>query len=180
MPMQPKRSRGETSTARRRDTRGKLDFGGLENLLGYRLRRAQGAAHRLFMSRMTDLELTQRQAAILWLAQCNPGVVQSSLATALAMDRATTMAVVDRLQDRGLVRRERSTSDRRRQEILITPAGERVLLRVRERIQQLEDDYRDLFTPAELGKLLGLLQRIRAASETPRPRRSPKVREARS
>ena len=64
-----------------------LMFEELDGLLGYRLRRAQGAMHRDFMDTIADLELTQKQTACLWLINANPGVAQVSVAGALGMDR---------------------------------------------------------------------------------------------
>ena len=94
-----------------------LMFAELDGLLGYLLRRAQGAMHRDFMGAVADFGLTQKQAATLWLIQANGGVSQAEVATALGMDRATMMQVIDRLEDRGFVIRKRSSVDRRRQEI---------------------------------------------------------------
>ena len=83
-------------------------FAELDGLLGYQLRRAQGAMHRDFMAAVADFGLTQKQAAALWLIQANAGVSQAEVAAALGMDRATMMAVTDRLEDRGFVIRKRS------------------------------------------------------------------------
>ena len=85
-----------------------LMFAELDSLLGYLLRRAQGAMHRDFMDAVADFGLTQKQAAALWLIQANGGVSQVEVAAALGMDRATMMAVTDRLEDRGFVTRKRS------------------------------------------------------------------------
>src|SRR5690242_12539282 len=99
-----------------------LMFAELDGLLGYLLRRAQGAMHRDFMAAVADFGLTQKQAATLWLIQANGGVSQAEVAAALGMDRATMMAVIDRLEDRGFVIRQRSSTDRRRQDLYLTPA----------------------------------------------------------
>ena len=107
-------------------------FEELDGLLGYRLRRAQGAMHRDFMAAVAELELTQKQAATLWLIQANPGVSQVEVAAALGMDRATMMAITDRLEERGFVIRKRSTVDRRRQELYLTPAGQSTLAKVQD------------------------------------------------
>src|SRR5690349_4113626 len=53
-----------------------LVFAELDGLLGYLLRRAQGAMHRDFMASVASFELTQKQAATLWLIQANAGVSQ--------------------------------------------------------------------------------------------------------
>src|SRR5688572_30026869 len=115
-----------------------LMFQELDGLLGYRLRRAQGAMHRDYMAAVADLNLTQKQTATLWLIGANPGVSQVTVAAALGMDRATMMAIIDKLEDRALVLRKRSSTDRRRQELLLTPAGQRKLKTVKTRIAEHE------------------------------------------
>ena len=137
-----------------------LAFGDMDGLLGYQLRRAQGAMHRDFMAAVAEFALTQKQMATLWLIQANPGVSQVEVAAALGMDRATMMSVTDRLEDRGLVIRKRSTVDRRRQELYLTPAGQSTLRKCKARIAEHEDKFSALFTRAELQSLLDALKRF--------------------
>lgn len=137
-----------------------LMFEELDGLLGYRLRRAQGAMHRDFMAAVSQLELTQKQAATLWLINANPGVSQVSVAAALDMDRATMMSITDRLEERGLVIRKRSIVDRRRQELYLTPAGISRLRKVKARIGEHEVRIKALFKPGELTALLDALKKF--------------------
>ena len=137
-----------------------LMFAELDGLLGYRLRRAQGAMHRDYMATVSGLELTQKQTATLWLINANPGVSQVSIASALGMDRATMMSVTDRLEERGLLIRKRSEIDRRRQELYLTPAGQAMLRKVKTRISEHEGRFKALFKPAELAALLEALRKF--------------------
>jgi MarR family transcriptional regulator, organic hydroperoxide resistance regulator len=139
-----------------------LVFSELDGLLGYLLRRAQGAMHRDFMAAVASFELTQKQAATLWLIQANGGVSQAEIATALDMDRATMMAITDRLEDRGFVIRKRSAVDRRRQELYLTPAGQSMLRKCKARIAEHEEKFRALFTAPELASLLDALKRFQS------------------
>jgi len=137
-----------------------LLFEDLDGLLGYRLRRAQGAMHRDYMAAVAGLNLTQKLNAVLWLINANPGVSQVSVAAALGMDRATMMALIDRLEDRKFVVRKRSTVDRRRQELYLTPAGQTILRKAKARIAAHEERFKALFKPAELAMLLAALQKF--------------------
>jgi DNA-binding MarR family transcriptional regulator len=137
-----------------------LMFEDLDGLLGYRLRRAQGAMHRDFMAAVAELQLTQKQAATLWLISANPGVAQVSVAAALGMDRATMMSITDRLEDRGLVIRKRSDVDRRRQELYLTPSGISRLRKVKARIAAHEARVKALFKPGELAVFLEALRKF--------------------
>ena len=138
-----------------------LVFAELDGLLGYHLRRAQGAMHRDFMATVAGFELTQKQAATLWLIHANPGVAQVSVASALGMDRATMMSVTDRLEERGFVVRKRSTVDRRRQELYLTPLGQATLRKVKARINAHESRVQELFTEQELSSLIAMLKKFR-------------------
>jgi DNA-binding MarR family transcriptional regulator len=137
-----------------------LMFEELDSLLGYRMRRAQGAMHRDYMATVANLALTQKQTATLWLINANPGVSQVSIAGALGMDRATMMSVTDRLEERGLLVRKRSSVDRRRQELYLTPSGQSTLRKVKARIAEHEARFKALFKPAELAALLAALEKF--------------------
>jgi DNA-binding MarR family transcriptional regulator len=50
-----------------------------------------------------------------------------TLATRVALSAATTLVIVDRLEEKGLVARQRSREDRRAVETRLTEAGERAL-----------------------------------------------------
>jgi DNA-binding MarR family transcriptional regulator len=139
-----------------------LIFEELDSLLGYRMRRAQGAMHRDYMASVADLALTQKQTATLWLINANPGVSQVSIAGALGMDRATMMSVTDRLEERRLLVRKRSSVDRRRQELYLTPSGQSTLRKVKARIAAHESRFKALFKPAELAALLAALKKFRS------------------
>jgi len=156
----PRKSNARPSEATETFAAPELMFEELDGLLGYRLRRAQGAMHRDFMAVVAELELTQKQAATLWLISANPGVSQVSVAAALDMDRATMMSITDRLEERGLVIRKRSSVDRRRQELYLTPAGISRLRKVKARIAEHEARIKALFKPAELAALLEALKKF--------------------
>lgn len=140
-----------------------LADGGLGDLLGFHLRMAGAALYRDFAAAMAGLDLTQRQVATLVLIAANPGTPQVAIAERLGADRATIMAMVDRLEARGLITRERSLSDRRRQELNITPEGDAVLKEVRRRIAQHEKRFTAQLTSEEVQTLTDLLRRLHEA-----------------
>jgi DNA-binding MarR family transcriptional regulator len=70
--------------------------------------------------------------------------------------------VVDELERRGLVRRERSRRDRRAVEIVITPAGRRQAESAKRVIVELLNELVAPFSEAEFTALVGLLQRMLA------------------
>ena len=143
---------------------GDLHDGGLSSLLGFHLRMASVALYRDFVSAMEGVDLTQRQVATLFLIAANPGTPQVAIAQHLGADRATIMAMVDRLEMRGLITRERSKADRRRQELFVTKLGEKTLATVKTRIAEHEKRFTARLTPAEVEVLTNLLRRVNGQS----------------
>ncbi|RYD89885.1 MAG: MarR family transcriptional regulator [Sphingomonadales bacterium] len=134
--------------------------GDLDRNLGLRLRRAHGAVQRHFGAHFADLGLTQKQVSVLWLTGEHPELAQADLATALDMDRATTMALVHGLEKRALLSRSPSAKDGRRIAFRLTPDGETLLKRARKAIGEHEDWLKSRFTAAELATLEEMLARI--------------------
>jgi len=155
------------STASRvvKPTAPRFDFAGLDLLLGYHLRRAQGAVHRDYLAALGELKLTQKHTAVMWLVIGNPGVAQGVIGSALAMDRATMMVLVNRLEARGLLQRRRSSLDARRRELHATSSGVRFMKKVRDRIERHEARMRRMFNRTELCTLERLLKRLQGLKE---------------
>jgi DNA-binding MarR family transcriptional regulator len=138
----------------------RLKISGLNDLLGYHVRRAHGAVRRTYKQELASLQMTQKQTAVMWLIEQNPGVAQVTISEALDMDRATTTELIQRLHGRGLVARVSSTIDARRWALTATTAGKRLMNQVRKRVARHEERLVALFSPAELKTLRQLLDRL--------------------
>lgn len=136
------------------------ELGGLNDILGLRIRLAHGAVYRHFTETFAELDLTQKQVSALWLVGDNPGLSQIDLGGRLRMDRATTMTIVNRLQERDYLRRERSASDGRKQALYLTGAGIVALAEARDAIGEHEAWLKSRFTAHEVEKLVEMLARI--------------------
>ena len=136
------------------------DLGGLTGIVGFHIRLAHGAVYRHFTETFVDLDLTQKQVSALWLVDDHPGISQIDLGGRLRMDRATTMTIVNRLQERGFMRRERSESDGRKQALYVTEAGAAALAQSKHAVEAHEGWLKARFTPQETEKLVELLARI--------------------
>jgi DNA-binding MarR family transcriptional regulator len=77
--------------------------------------------------------VTSRQVTLLWLIKGHPGLSLRELAAHERISPPALSGYVDRLEKLELVERVRSSDDRRRVGLVLTPAGRRLLRRVRER-----------------------------------------------
>ncbi len=77
--------------------------------------------------------VTSRQVTLLWLIKSRPGLSLRELAAEEGISPPALSGYVDRLEKLGLVERVRSSDDRRRVGLVLTPVGTRLLRRVRER-----------------------------------------------
>lgn len=136
------------------------DIGALADIVGFHIRLAHAAVYRHFTETFSDLGLTQKQVSVLWLVDDRPGISQIDLGQRLQMDRATTMTIVNRLQSREYIRRERSKVDGRKQALYLTEAGRQALDNAKTCIAQHEAWLKDRFTPGEIEKLVEMLARI--------------------
>jgi DNA-binding MarR family transcriptional regulator len=132
----------------------------LSGLLGFRLRRAETVMHRDFILSLKPCDLTQKHFSVLLLIQENPGISQIELCAVLGTDPNTMIAFIDRLSDRGLVCRIRSTVDRRKTELHVTDAGLEVLDKALALIAEHEARFRSRFSAAELERLMDYLDRL--------------------
>jgi len=139
---------------------GDEDIGEIRDIVGFHLRLAHGAVYRHFTDTFADLGLTQKQVSVLWLVDDHPDIAQTDLAKLMRMDRATTMAIVNRLQARDFLVRGQSQNDGRKQTLNLTKAGRQALVDAKDAIGQHEEWLKSRFTDKEVEQLIELLTRI--------------------
>lgn len=99
----------------------------LLSLPGHSIRRMHQIAVAIFLDETADFGITPVQFAALNAVVQQPGVDQRTLAKTIGFDTSTIGGVVDRLEARGLMLRNASTSDRRVRQLTITPQGQALL-----------------------------------------------------
>lgn len=139
---------------------GDEDIGEIRNIVGFHIRLAHGAVYRHFTETFRDLDLTQKQVSVLWLVDDRPDIAQTDLAQRMRMDRATTMAIVNRLQSRSYLVRGKSKSDGRKQTLNLTNQGRDALEVAKEAIAEHERWLKLRFTDKEVEQLIDMLSRI--------------------
>ena len=95
-----------------------------------------------------------------------PVRTQAALAQAINADKSRIIGVLDDLQQRGLIRRQADTADRRVHLLSLTPAGDRLRRSVEAAIRGSEEDVLASLPPADrdafLRSLKALYERYRA------------------
>jgi DNA-binding MarR family transcriptional regulator len=137
-----------------------LDIGELSGFVGYWLRKAQVAFFDDFLRRAPAPELTPGQLALLVLIDRNPDMNQSRLSEGLHVDKSTLAISLHRLSYRGLIRRVRSTEDRRRNGLRLTARGRDVLERMLEYIPRHERRMTNRLSARERRTLVTLLRKL--------------------
>lgn len=143
------------------DKRSGIDTSGVDEIVGYRLRRAQLAVFGRFLQRFAAFELKPADFSTLALIADNPGRRPSEIAAALGIKRANFVALANGLVARGLIDRRQLPGDRRAHALELTANGAAMLVQVR----ALQDAFESEIV-AELGgteardRLLALLDRL--------------------
>jgi DNA-binding MarR family transcriptional regulator len=130
---------------------------------------ASASLARDFERTMGQDNMTQMQFAVLELINANAYASQAGVARALVADRATMMAVVDRLLERKYLTKVPSKVDRRRQDLKLTKLGLASLNAAHRKIEASEARFTSGLGTAKAGALVALLSRIHGADMQERP-----------
>lgn len=154
------RDRKTTQPRKRKRAASALDLSALTLLMGVHMRLANVALYHDFIDAVGDLDITQRQSAVLILIATNRGASQVALAEFLGINRATMISMIDRLEARGLVERRSMDGDRRLRGIFLTSKGRETYAELRKRISQHERRMFKDFSSRELKQFTEYLSRV--------------------
>lgn len=138
----------------------------LYGMAGHLIRRLHQISTSVFAQRMKDagIDLTPVQFGVLSALHSNPDVDQATLAGLIAHDRVTIGAVLDRLQNKGLIERKVSPRDRRARILSLTSAGQTLLETTTPIVWTLQEDILGGLDSQERDKLLDLMRKVATAS----------------
>ena len=110
-----------------------------EPLVVLRLRKVGKAVKHRIASRAEELGVTPSQLSVLWRLFEQDGVLTSSLIESTGLDGGTITGVIDRLERKKFVRRERGAEDRRVVRVFLTDAGRKLQEPLRAIIASLDE-----------------------------------------
>src|SRR6187551_2046835 len=140
-----------------------LDWGILAGSVGPRVRLLRNALTARSIAASAPYGLPTGSLTVLALIAANPGSSQSALAKRAGLNKSALVGIVDQLERKGLAGRDRSTSDRRRNQVTVTAEGEAAMQALFAAVTGEESVVRDALGGADLDVLLGLLDRAIAA-----------------
>lgn len=136
-----------------------LDRYALDEQIGFRLRLALQRHTAIFFSHM-DMGLTQTQFAVLARLWESGKCSQNELGRSAAIDSATILGVVQRLQSAGLVATEPHPSDKRRRVVSLTAAGRKTVDEAIAKAQKSNEETLAPLTEDERRLLIELLGKL--------------------
>ena len=116
-----------------------------------------------FGERAAALDFTRPQAGLLRLISREPGLSQQAVARRLGTPPSRLVALVDGLEERGLIERRRNPGDRRNYALHLTAAGEQAMAALSQVTLEHEQAISAPLTQAERAQLSKLLGKLAAA-----------------
>jgi DNA-binding MarR family transcriptional regulator len=127
--------------------------GFLLNWLGTRARQR-------FVARLEPEGFHPREYGVMHVVAARPGMTQEELAAESNVDRTSIVALLDRLEERGLAERRVHPDDRRKRCIFLTEDGERLIERLRTIAAEVGDETFAPLSRKERDQLRALLRKL--------------------
>jgi DNA-binding MarR family transcriptional regulator len=130
--------------------------------IGFLLSQVGAHSAGLFAERLEPLGLKPAHVGILRIIRQADGLSQQALGEKLGMFPSRLVAVLDELEERGLVERRDSPADRRSYALYLTDAGRKALEQIGRISREHQQTLCAALNEAERAQLADLLQRIAA------------------
>ncbi len=137
----------------------------LQQFVGYHIKLASNAVLNHLAKTLKPFELRMITYTALSLIIDNPGLRQSQLADAMDVERPNLVVIVDELEKRELITRDKVPSDRRAYALHATHAGHHLYGRAIKAVQKHEERLRHEIDPLDVKNAIATLGRIQKNAE---------------
>lgn len=120
----PRKRRSAKGSPRRADTVEAIGLDALVGHAGYAVRRFQLWIFQDFIKTLAAVDIKPTQYSVMTVIGANPGLTQAAVANRLGIERARLVHLLDSLEQRKLVKRVPSATDRRSHALHLTAPGE--------------------------------------------------------
>jgi DNA-binding MarR family transcriptional regulator len=138
------------------------DHGAVNTYTGFLLRKVSTASFKAFSDIVGAHGLHPMHFGMLAIIDAEEPISQHELGRRTGIDPSTMVARMDVLEEQGLIERARGTEDRRSYEIRLSPAGRKLLGKLRTEAQQHGEGFFAPLTQAERKQLHELLSKLAA------------------
>ena len=107
-----------------------------------------------------------REFGLMTILAGRPGITQQDLAGLARIDPSSMVAVLDGLEERGLVERRVDTDDRRRRAVSLTGEGRATLEALQGEARKIHASFMEPLTEDERKQLNGLLRKLAGLEES--------------
>jgi DNA-binding MarR family transcriptional regulator len=130
--------------------------------IGFLLAQLGAHAADVFAAEVRPLGVTVSEAGVIRIIGRQPGITQRQLADKLGALQSRVVALLDGLERKGLAERNRSTTDRRVQQLDLTDAGRSLLAKLRLAAEAQEAVVAEGLSDQQKGDLYQLLSTLSA------------------
>ncbi len=132
----------------------------LQGLLGYHLKRSFNVVQADLARTLKPLDLRMLTYTALVFVVDNPGLSQSQLAEAMDIERPNLVVIVDELEQRGLIVRDRVPTDRRAYALRATLKGRQLFERAVKAVHDHEDALFNGIDPDTRDQIVAVLRQV--------------------
>ena len=137
-----------------------VDYGVLDQLLGYNVRRTQIVMYEDFMASLAPWQITPPRFSALVIIARNPGLKLTELSNILGIARSGAVALIDSLEGMGYVERRPSPTDKRALGLFMTDKGQTDLVSIAAAVQTHDQRATACLSADEVTQLNQLLARV--------------------
>jgi DNA-binding MarR family transcriptional regulator len=137
-----------------------IDYGVLDSLLGYAVRRTQISVYEDFIASLAPWNITPPRFSSLVIIDRNPNLKLIDLARVLGIARSGAVALIDSLEEMGFVLRVPSPTDRRALGLVLTEQGRGHLAAIVAAVRDSDARMASNLTPQEQAQLMTLLAKV--------------------
>ena len=127
---------------------------------GYLIRRAHQSHTAIFAEECKAFGITPVQYGVLTALLHRPNIDQATLGAEVGIDRTNAADVLERLAERGLVRRTKGAQDRRMMLATLTPAGSALTRAMHPAMERAEARLLESLPEAERTRFMGTLRKL--------------------
>lgn len=137
------------------------DYFDPEDTVGFLIWDANRAMNREFSNRIAQHGVSLGLWPFLRALWERDGLSQRELSEKVRMKGPTTVAALNKLEERGLVRREENKKDARKINVYLTPAGRKVYRKVIPEVEAVNRQCLETLTESEQAEFKDMIKRIR-------------------